>query len=138
MTHYRAMKCPCGFASCNSWLVDPVAAVQCVSFTREQAETVAELLNRMEAGDRNPLKRSARPNEKAARLLKGWRRVRAVVEIPVSGDFTNKDWVWLLMRAITSGTILRDFRHKDIRPLFGKVEIKEFDRVMSAEIKKLE
>ena len=41
---YRAVSCPCGHGSCRSWLVEPVAAVQGVSLTREQAELVAALL----------------------------------------------------------------------------------------------
>lgn len=43
---YRAMKCPCGHLVCNNWFVDPVAAVQCVSFTEAQAKAVADFLNR--------------------------------------------------------------------------------------------
>jgi hypothetical protein len=49
---YRAIKCPCGHPSCTSWMVEPVAAVQGVSFTKELAEAVAEFLNkREEEGD---------------------------------------------------------------------------------------
>ena len=44
-TQYRAMPCPCGHSACKSWFVDPVAAVQCVRFTRKQAERVAAVLN---------------------------------------------------------------------------------------------
>jgi len=47
-TVFRAMKCPCGHKACTSWFVDPVAAVQCVRFTKEQAEAVAEFMNRPE------------------------------------------------------------------------------------------
>jgi hypothetical protein len=42
---YRAIPCPCGHPACTSWMVEPVAAVQGVSFTREQAEAVARLLS---------------------------------------------------------------------------------------------
>lgn len=45
---YRAIPCSCGHRACKNWFVDPVAAVQCVSFTQEQAEAVAKLLNEME------------------------------------------------------------------------------------------
>jgi len=41
----RAVKCPCGSNSCRDWLIDPEAYVQGVSFTQEQAEAVAHLLN---------------------------------------------------------------------------------------------
>ncbi len=44
---YRAIPCPCGHAACSSWMVDPVAAVQGVSFIEEQARAVAGLLNAM-------------------------------------------------------------------------------------------
>lgn len=42
---YKAIKCPCGHAACASWHVSPVADTQGVSFTKEQAEAVAKLLN---------------------------------------------------------------------------------------------
>lgn len=45
VTRFRALPCPCGHRSCKNWFVDPVAAVQCVSFTKEQAYAVAEFMN---------------------------------------------------------------------------------------------
>lgn len=42
---YRATKCPCGHPSCTNWLVAGVADVAGVSFTKAQAEGVAEVLN---------------------------------------------------------------------------------------------
>jgi hypothetical protein len=45
---YTAIPCPCGHSVCKNRFVDPVAAVQCVSFTKNQAEAVARLLNKME------------------------------------------------------------------------------------------
>jgi len=47
---FRAIKCPCGHRACNNWFVDPVAAVQCVSFTEEQARAVADFMNSREWG----------------------------------------------------------------------------------------
>jgi acetone carboxylase gamma subunit len=47
MPKYVAQKCPCGDSVCEAWHVWPVAAVQSVRFTREQAEAVAKLLNEM-------------------------------------------------------------------------------------------
>lgn len=44
-TTYRAIRCACGDAYCHDWHVSPVAARWGVSFTQEQAEAVAELLN---------------------------------------------------------------------------------------------
>jgi hypothetical protein len=46
---FHASPCPCGHDNCRAWHVDPVAAVQGVSFTRVQAEAVATLLNRLAA-----------------------------------------------------------------------------------------
>ncbi len=48
MEEYTAEKCPCGAKICKQWHVWPVAAVMSVSFTKEQAEAVAKLLNEME------------------------------------------------------------------------------------------
>lgn len=45
---YRAFPCPCGHPSCKAWMVDPVAAVQCVRFTEPQARATAHLLNTLD------------------------------------------------------------------------------------------
>lgn len=50
MTTYRAVPCGCRSPVCNHWHVSPVADVQCVSFTEEQARAVATLLNASCAG----------------------------------------------------------------------------------------
>lgn len=42
--HY-AYPCPCGNASCKSWMVSGVADVQGVSFTQAEAVLVADVLN---------------------------------------------------------------------------------------------
>jgi hypothetical protein len=46
---YRAVRCNCGHKSCSDWHVSVVADVHGVSFTREEAEEVAKLLNAMDA-----------------------------------------------------------------------------------------
>lgn len=43
--HYWASRCPCMRRSCRDWHVEPVAALQGVSFTEAQARAVAKLLN---------------------------------------------------------------------------------------------
>ena|SRR5215472_5463641 len=43
---FRAIPCPCGHPACKSWMVDPVAAIQGVSFTQEEAEAIAEFMNK--------------------------------------------------------------------------------------------
>lgn len=58
---YRAVKCPCGHVACKAWMVEPVAAVQGVSFTREQAEFVAAALT-------SQLKTSAPKDQHVERL----------------------------------------------------------------------
>jgi hypothetical protein len=45
MTLYTATPCPCRSKACKDWHIEPVAAIQGVSFTKEQAEAVVELLN---------------------------------------------------------------------------------------------
>jgi hypothetical protein len=49
MPKYWAKPCNCGYDRCPDWHVAPVADAQGVSFTKEQAEAVAELLNEKEA-----------------------------------------------------------------------------------------
>ena len=51
MPTYRAVPCPCNYHTCRNWLVEPVAAVQCVAFTQKQAEAVTKLLNDMEQAE---------------------------------------------------------------------------------------
>lgn len=46
---YTVSPCPCGHRACKDWHVCPVADVQGVHFTRQQAEAVAKLLNEMDA-----------------------------------------------------------------------------------------
>jgi hypothetical protein len=47
ITRYTIERCPCGHPVCKDWHVLPVAAVQGVKFTHEQAAAVAYLLNQM-------------------------------------------------------------------------------------------
>ena len=46
MLEFEARKCPCKHVACEDWHVYPVAAVQGVKFTEEQAKLVAETLNK--------------------------------------------------------------------------------------------
>lgn len=76
---YKAIPCSCGHPVCKNWLVDPVAAFQGVSFTQEQAEAVAVLLNAMATlpGDKVPHQYPTKPatrNEVFQCLLRGLRR----------------------------------------------------------------
>jgi hypothetical protein len=45
---YSISRCPCGDKTCEDWHVDPVAAVQGVKFTEQQAQYVAASLNALE------------------------------------------------------------------------------------------
>jgi hypothetical protein len=45
---YYAEPCGCQYKNCPHWHVTNVADVQGVAFTKEQAEAVADLLNKME------------------------------------------------------------------------------------------
>lgn len=57
---YRAILCPCKHPACNNWLVAPVADIQGVCFTKEQAEAVAKLLNKMEKADERQTRQNLR------------------------------------------------------------------------------
>lgn len=46
---YTARRCTCGHRACRNWFVYPVADVQGVCFTEEQAKAVAAFLNEREA-----------------------------------------------------------------------------------------
>jgi hypothetical protein len=48
MATYVARPCPCGHRACKSWFVHPIAAVQGVHFTEEQARLVVSVLNATE------------------------------------------------------------------------------------------
>ena len=51
---YKAIPCPCGHPVCKNWLVEPVAALQGVSFTEAQARLTADVLNIFEEDFRRP------------------------------------------------------------------------------------
>lgn len=67
---YRAIPCACGHPTCPDWHVSGVADVQCVKFTKEQAEEVAAALNVMDCA-----------GELEAKFNAGDRRVQALVAI---------------------------------------------------------
>lgn len=46
---YKATPCSCGYPTCKNWFVEPVADIQGVSFTEEQARLVAVVLNAVES-----------------------------------------------------------------------------------------
>jgi len=68
-----------------------------------------------------------------------WRKVRVVVEVPVRGDFSEKDLAWEVKRTTEHAA---DFLLKRNPPLrlvghrrqeevsFGRVSVKEFSRVV--------
>lgn len=46
MSDFTVEKCPCGHPACRDFHVSPIAAVQGVKFTEQQARTVVEALSR--------------------------------------------------------------------------------------------
>jgi hypothetical protein len=63
-----------------------------------------------------------------------WRTLRVVVEVPVEGDYTAKDLAWDVRRCIgDSGGILfrKSLAHSNVKT--GRIEVKEYDRVRTAE-----
>lgn len=65
-----------------------------------------------------------------------WKRVRAVVDVPVRAPFgfTEKDLAWAVQRALESDGFWQDRKYlpKEQQPVFGRVEVKEFNRVLTA------
>lgn len=92
----RAIPCPCGDAICKNWLVDPPAYVQGVSFTKEQAEAVAALLNR----------ESVSPYEKIAQIQKDLFEIRESMRDTVD-DRTDSRFMRLCAEL---GTLAEDFQ----------------------------
>lgn len=42
---WKAVKCPCNHSRCNSWMVEPVAALQGLSMTEAEAHVMAASYN---------------------------------------------------------------------------------------------
>ena len=57
-----------------------------------------------------------------------WRTVRAVIEVPTRGDFTEKDLRWTIDRALSR--FWRERSTKDLQ--FGTVRVKEYGRHITA------
>ena len=47
MNIFKPIRCNCGHPACKHWHVAPVADQHGVSFTEEEANAVADLLNKM-------------------------------------------------------------------------------------------
>lgn len=67
---------------------------------------------------------------------KGWRTVRAVVEVAVQGDYTEKDLVWDV-RACLDERMGQTFRRRHATTSkYGAPRVKEFGRFVTAEKKR--
>lgn len=65
---------------------------------------------------------------------KNWRRVRVVVELPVSGVLTEKDLRWAVERSLDTVSFNRAVQDKNRGGYqTGRMEIKEYTRVRGAE-----
>lgn len=68
-----------------------------------------------------------------------WKTVRVVVEVPVQDvkgyEYSAKDLAWGVQRALTGKTLDRNIYAKENQPRFGKLEVKQFNKVVSATTK---
>jgi hypothetical protein len=62
-------------------------------------------------------------------MTKSWRKLRIVVEVPVKGDYTERDLSWDVRRLVCGSQFNRF--NKNVK--FGKVEVKEFNKVSARE-----
>lgn len=66
-----------------------------------------------------------------------WKTVKVIVEVPVqdhpSAPFTAKDLCWAVDRALSSDGFWQDRKYlpKDVQPRFGRVQVKQFNKVMA-------
>lgn len=67
-------------------------------------------------------------------MTKAWHTVRAIVEVPVRGDFTEKDLTWAVRRAMDTDGFWQDRKYlpKDRQPIFGQVLVKSFTKVIAS------
>ena len=67
-----------------------------------------------------------------------WKRLRVIVEVAVMErgvPFTAKDLAWAVRRAMDHDAFWQDRKYlpKDKQPIFGRVEVKQFNMVMARE-----
>lgn len=69
---------------------------------------------------------------------KPWQKIRVVVEVsvrvPDGGHFAEKDLAWSVKRAVQSDGFWQDRKYlsREMQPVFGQVQVKEFSRVVEA------
>ena len=66
---------------------------------------------------------------------KGWRTVRAVVEVPVQGDYTEKDLTWDVRSCLEERMGVTFRRRHANTSKFGTPRVKEFNRFISSKRK---
>ncbi len=68
-----------------------------------------------------------------------WKRIKVIVEVPVqdhpSHAFTAKDLAWAVDRALSADGFWQDRKYlaKELQPRFGKVLVKQYNKVMARE-----
>lgn len=69
--------------------------------------------------------------------MRPWHTIKVVVEVPIQDHpnytFTAKDLCWAVDRALSADGFWQDRKYlpKDVQPRFGKVMVKEFNRMMA-------
>lgn len=67
-------------------------------------------------------------------MTKVWHTVRAIVEVPVRGNFSEKDLTWAVRRAMNANGFWQDRKYllKKQQPIFGQVLVKSFTKVIAS------
>lgn len=65
--------------------------------------------------------------------MKPWRRIKVVVEVPVLGEFSERDLVWSVKRALEADGFWQDRKYlpENARPVFGSVQVKEWNKIQA-------
>lgn len=70
------------------------------------------------------------------RERKGWRTVRAVVEVPVQGDYSEKDLVWDVRQCLDERMGQTFRRRHATTSKYGSPRVKEYGRFAGAEARR--
>lgn len=72
---------------------------------------------------------------------KPWKTLRVVVDVPVRENgtpFSEKDLAWAVRRAMDADGFWQDRKYlpKELAPTFGRVQVKQWNKVQAAEKRK--
>lgn len=64
-----------------------------------------------------------------------WKKLRVVVEMSARGQVSEKDLAWAVKLAIDNTLLMRRLHVKMGATAFGRLEVKEFGRILTAALK---